>query len=171
MGMSLTRTVSDTGPPSVWHESAYTVSPVMGLDVCVPDNPLHASVKSGLSSDTSQLLVAVVVHSMTDVSPIRKSDGVAVMVSSGYRTVTVTVPCPPFEHRSVYKVVVVGVTSAEPDTAPPVEKFDPELEDESAHDQVRVAGFPLMIEILFPEPPAPLPLKVGGVGGGGGGAG
>ena len=60
-------------------------------------------------------------------------------------------------HNTEYWVVDVGDTEAEPDVAPPVEKLEPELEDEFTHDHAMVAEFPVTIVVL----PLPFAVTVG----------
>ena len=42
----------------------------------------------------------------------------------------------------MYVVLLLGVTDAEPEVAPPVEKFTPELEDELTQDHVMLQEEP-----------------------------
>jgi len=120
----------------------YIVSSTIGLVVWVPEVPLQESVISKLFSDTEQLFTLVAVHVTDEVLPDCNSAGVALIESSGLSTVIVIDPWPPFEHMIVYVVSLVGVTSTEPDVAPPVEKFTPALEEELTQVHESVAELP-----------------------------
>ena len=123
--------------------------------------------------ETLQLVALLVDHVIVELSPERTRAGYAEIVSVALLTVTFTVACPPLsEHTRVYSVLPEGVTSTDPEGAPPVEKFPPsalaELQD---HSRVTgVLGRMLRFCVLLPEQlPVHVPLNVGGGGGGGGG--
>ncbi|MCW9054901.1 MAG: hypothetical protein OQJ98_02915 [Candidatus Pacebacteria bacterium] len=81
--MIFTFTLSLTAPASVSHERVYVVSPVIGLVVCVPEAPLHESVKSGLFSETRQELTLVADQVIVDDVLKRTKFGFALIERSG----------------------------------------------------------------------------------------
>jgi hypothetical protein len=134
---------------------------VIGLEVRLPEVPVQESVIVGLFSVTEHEFVLVDDHVIVEVSPERTIDPFAVMERFGLSTVMVTDAWPPFEQMTENCVVDDGLTFVEPDVAPPVEKFTPELLVDAEHDQVSVVLPPEFMVVGFP-------VKVGGVGGGGG---
>jgi len=105
---------------------------------------------------TLQLSTTVADHVIKDSLPERTCVGSAVISNTGCNTVTSTDDRPPFEQTTVYVVVSRGLIETEPDAAPPVLKFNPELLSESTHANDIVTAPPSFIVML--EAPVPDPL-------------
>jgi len=105
-------------------------------EVCDEERP-------GPESAQDSTLVAL--HEIRELLPLRTRLGLADSERSGTRTVSVRYVCPPLEQMTPYSVVSWDDTETEPDGAPPVEKLNPELEDELTQDHEMSAVSPTLM--------------------------
>lgn len=149
LGTSVIVTLVLIGPPPVWQVSVNVLCPVIGAVVVLRDEmfpPPSAVALADVPGPVSvQLVTCDADHVSVELLPEFTRDGDAPRVSAGLIPFIVTLAClPVWSHCTVYMVLPLTVTVAEPLAAPFIAKFADAEVFGDGHDHVSTTGWPMI---------------------------